>query len=691
MIATCGPVLLALTLSGVGAYAPEDASREERFANPPASARLLPIRHYRPDDAARAEAEIDELIACGYGGMVVNAPLGKRYMSATNGWDTFRHVVRSCCARGLSLWLYDEDGYPSGSARDLVLKNHPEWTASGMLVALKDGRGGETVRLTPPPGQHRRTFVCPLVGKKLDLSRLRSLPVDGIGTNGVTVTFPSGSDDLWRAMVVSVGSVYEGSHASCNISRRCQYPNLLMREPTAEFVRVTHEKYERELGDDLAAFTSTFTDEPSLMTFWFKPMDYVPLPWSEELAGGYAVKTGRNLLDDAPDLVSAAVGGGSYGKRHVFWTMVADRVSDNYFGQIRAWCRRTGVGSGGHLLWEEAICAHVGLYGDFFRCLRTLDNPGMDCLTSIPKSVPWRTARLAGSAGALNGARRVMCEVSDHCQRYREQGNLKPIRYVTEDEVKGTIASLAWGGINTFTSYYVFDRLDADAQRRINLMTGRLVTLMSEGTDASDVAVLYPSDALKATYEPSCHFGGGERNAGFAERFSQVTELLYESGRPFLVVDAETLAKAKVEGPELVCGPLQWRTVVLPTAYFLGRPVLDRLDEFKRAGGRVLKFKKPDEIAAALNALDPLPFRIVPGGGETPKLLWSHRRTAHEDIWLVVSRSKSAWKGKLERTEVRGAIRRYDLYCGACDSIEDKTIELELPPWGATVLVENTR
>ena len=681
--------LLVLPCLSAFAYAPESASREERFANPPASARLLPIRHHRPDDRARADAEIAELVDRGYGGMVVNAPTGKRYMVATNGWGTFRHVVRSCREKGLSLWLYDEDGYPSGSARDLVLRDHPEWAASGILVAMKDGSGGANVKVPPPPGSHRRTFICPLAGDCPDLSRLRSLPVVAHGTNDVEIAFPPGADTRWRAMVVSVGPVYEGSHASCNISRRCKYPNLLMREPTAEFIRVTHGTYARELGEDLGAFTSTFTDEPSLMTYWFKPMEYVPLPWSEELAADYAAKTGRELLDDVPDLLFALAGGDSSGKRHLFWKMVADRVAGNYFGQIREWCRRSGIGSGGHLLFEEGIPGHVGLYGDFFRCLRTLDNPGMDCLTSIPKSVPWRTARLAGSAGALNGAKRVMCEASDHSQRYREPGDAKPIRYVTEDEVKGTIARLVWGGVNTLTSYYVFDQLDADAQRRINLAAGRLITLMSEGHDASDIAVLYPSDALMATYEPSRQFGGGARNAAISEKFCKATELLYKAGRPFLIVDAASLAETKVEGGELVRGDLRWRTVVLPTKRFLDSSVLDRLAEFERAGGRVLVSDQVEAALATSNAFGPLPFRIVSGDASAAKFLWAHRRTATEDIWLVVSRSASAWKGTVgcSGDAVRGEIRLYDPSRGACETVDRNRIELDLPPWGAAVLV----
>lgn len=688
------PVLTGFSccLAAAVAFAPETASREARFAAPPASTRLLPIRHRRPDDRARADAEIDDLVRCGYGGMVVNAPPGKDYLVGTNGWETFRRVVRTCREKGLSLWLYDEDGYPSGTARDLILRDHPEWTASGILVAMKDGRPGETVRMKPPPGELRRTFICPLQGDRAELSRIQAVP------SGDTVTFPQGTDCGWRALVVSVGPVYEGSHASCNISRRCKYPNLLMREPTAEFIRVTHERYARDFGNGISAFTATFTDEPSLMTFWFKPMDFIPLPWSEELAAGYAAKTGRDLLDDVPYLVCSDADGRSYARRHDFWSLVAERVAGNYFGQIRDWCHGAGLASGGHLLWEEAVSAHVGLYGDFFRCLRALDCPGVDCLTSIPKDVPWRTARFAGSAGALNGARHVMCEVSDHCQRYREPGNAKPVRHVTEAEVNGTIARLVWGGVNVFTSYYVFDSLDEDAQRRINLTSGRLATLMSEGVDAADVAVLYPADALMSAYEPSRHFGGGAENAQIAKTFCEATESLYRSGRPFLIVDADSLAKAEVAGKELAYGPLRWKTVVLPRAIALDDRTLERIRQFQKAGGRVaaigeahkgfgdVRLLRMPELLEILDAEEPLPIRGVSDDPAKSMLLWGHRRTEGGDLWLAVNRDPDLWKGAFELSSGSGRLRLYDPRTGEIRESSNGRIEAELPPWAAVVI-----
>ncbi|MEK6661218.1 MAG: hypothetical protein AABY63_04975, partial [candidate division NC10 bacterium] len=54
-------------------------------------------------------------------------------------------------------------------------------------------------------------------------------------------------------------------------------------------------------------------------------------------------------------------------------TMEEEELSENFFGQIQERCRRFNIPSGGHLLMEEGLVAHVPLYGDFFRCIRRLD------------------------------------------------------------------------------------------------------------------------------------------------------------------------------------------------------------------------------------------------------------------------------------------------------------------------------
>jgi hypothetical protein len=73
------------------------------------------------------------------------------------------------------LWLYDKKGYPSGTAGGLVLKEHAEWQARGLLVVDTETDGG-AVNLQAPPGRLFRAAAFPVESGGIDLNQVKDLP-----------------------------------------------------------------------------------------------------------------------------------------------------------------------------------------------------------------------------------------------------------------------------------------------------------------------------------------------------------------------------------------------------------------------------------------------------------------------------------------------------------------------------------
>ncbi|MGN0847797.1 MAG: hypothetical protein ACI4RA_10500 [Kiritimatiellia bacterium] len=203
----------ALAASGIETvYTPEGASREARFANPPASARILPIHHNRPNDLARADAEVAALRADGFGGFAGNVSFSDDYLESPADWKTFRHVVERAHAQGMSVWLYDEKGYPSCTAGGKTMEGHPEWQARAYLVATTNVPAGSAALPPAPPGRPVATLRRPA---------------------------PDGKTET--VFVVTDDYILEGTHVSVSVSSfKYAYPNLLMAEPTARFIELTH-------------------------------------------------------------------------------------------------------------------------------------------------------------------------------------------------------------------------------------------------------------------------------------------------------------------------------------------------------------------------------------------------------------------------------------------------------------------
>jgi len=560
------------------------AGWEERFAQPPADARILKIIHNWPDQADAQDQSIRRLRIQGFGGVVCNVSFDQ-YLESDAKWLAFARAVNEAKKAGLAMWLYDERGYPSGNAGGITLRDHPQWEARGLLVADTESQGGP-VTLELPPGKLLLAGALEVRDGHIDMSRNVNLAAHG-HDGRLSWQAPAGR---WRVMAVTESRLYEGTHAEGNLHAKIPYINLLMPEPTARFVDVTYGAYAKHLGDDLGRyFMGTFTDEPSLMSLFLRPMPYRCLPWASNLPTEFQIRRGYAL--DAAILPALVADADPTGKkiRYDFWLTVGELVSENYFGQIQTRCRQYRVPSGGHLLAEEGIVGHVPLYGDFFRCIRRLDAPSMDCLTSVPSEVPWFVARLLSSAAELEGRSLVMSETSDHSQRYRPAGDQRPKRVVTEAEIRGTCNRQMVAGVNCITSYYSFTDLSDEQLCRLNDWVGRCCTALRGGHQVADIAVLYPTESLWTRFIPSRHWTHEAAAAARIEGlYRAAAEGLFTAQRDFTFIDSRAIEKATVGSSSLVHGPLRWRVVVLPGVDTLPLPAWEKIARFVRQGGALI-------------------------------------------------------------------------------------------------------
>lgn len=725
-------LLLLGTVAHACLGAPEQSGsdlQEHVFAtddsgNPPARFRILKIVHGLPEQPEEQDKLLGKLKVQGFGGIVTNVSF-KDYLQSEVRWQSFVRGIHEAKKAGMALWLYDERGYPSGNAGGLTMRDHPEWEARGLLIADQVvGRGPVTLEV--PPGQVKRAAAFPIRDGLIDLDK--GVDLSGQGQNGkLTWDAPDGK---WHVMLFTEDRIYEGTHAAVSLADKLPYINLLQPEPTARFLEVTHDAYARRLGNDLGQwFIATFTDEPSLMSVFLRPQPYRVLPWAPNLAEQFQKRRGYALEPLLPALVADAGPRGAR-TRYDFWLTVGELVSENFFGQIRDWCRQHHVPSGGHLLAEESLLAHVGFYGDFFRCVRCLDAPSIDCLTSIPKEVPWYIARLISSAGELEGRPDTMCETSDHSQRYRPQGDTRPIRIVTEDEIRGTCNRLIVNGITTITSYYSFKDLSNEQLRRLNLWIGHCCAMLYGGHQVTDVALVYPIESLWSKYAPSRHSHQNVPAEGHqvAKLYRQTADQLFTGARDFTFIDSRTLAEAQAADGVLRYRDLQWRVVVLPGVDTLPMAAWENLARFWRTGGMVVavgslpanspsEFPSPavqglakelfgdgTDARSTVNAAGGVAVYLpVQAAGQLPSVLdavldpqvrisgtgspirTTHRQIAGREVFFLINDSADAWEGDVSLA-AEGPGKQYDPATGAITPVASSNdIRLKLAPYGGVL------
>lgn len=698
------------------------------FLEPPMAYRPGTMRHNRFEGYRE---KLPALMEDGFGGYVANVGPGDVnhrekgiYLELREDLDSMAEMAEFSRQRGYSVWIYDEDGYPSLSAADIVLKEHPELEQTAWLFAFADVGPDEEARLEVPPGRFCLALAAELddrgalTGTFADISdavrnerplckpfeRMDMRPYDAAGrpelglaksrdeirTGPLVWKVPQGPRR--RVYVVTEDYIFEATHPGTKgsrDSRKYRYPNPLSREAVDRFIDVTHARYEKSIGSPIGKWiTGFFTDEPGMMANWETKMPYYCLPSHPELRERYRRRTGgRDLVRDIPYLMHASAETAvSQRLREAFWGEAGEQLVSNFFGRVTSWCDARATLSGGHLMGEEDFAYHVSNYGDFFKCLKAFSCPSVDILYTCPESVPYLSALYAGSARELCGRVKTLAEVSS--TEVRRQ----PSYVCTEDEMQGMYNRLLWAGINTFASYHRWHLYAPEARRRINLRTARTAALLLKGGHSTaEIALFYPARDAMRLYVPQSKVGyeAGSPLARLQDAFSGTARALYESGRSFLIVDEETIEKAYCADDALVFGDLRFKAVVMPGVQTLSPLAKARLMEFKQDGGIVLRQTGEAIVTELDKRLDrQIRFQSATGEG-AGSLRIATRRDDGRDVYFVANDADERWQGRIG---IRGNPRNVRVWDPEDGSVkrakvdESGLFELSLPAYRGILL-----
>lgn len=535
-------------------------------------------------DARRLCEQLDDIAAHGFGG-VVFLPMGENFRlnDFLAGIDPpylsegFFEVVRACvehCDRiGLRFWLYDEGGWPSGSAQGDVVAGHPEFRAR-VLTCRREG--AEDV--SRPESSEKLVARC------------------AIGPDGqVALLGPGEASQDARHVLVFEEKVLDTI-----------YPDLLNPAAVRRFIELTHERYARVVGDHFGAtIPGIFTDECRVLG----TLGADAAPWSPALAQALEqTRPDWRLL--LPFLFGAdalgfdpweVFGEAAVARARCAW---ADAVSQQfkaaYFEQINRWCEEHGLIHIGHVGGEDNLPDHVnGGFWQWFRTAGALHAPGVDII--------WRQA----FPGQPNFSFPALAASALHVRPDGPAPTDNPLGKLAVSEsyaVYGygaTFSQYAWAanfqvvrGVNRIWPVgYHYETADGRAYGTMshlgpgnplwrhwpafNLYLSRLAALMSLTGHACTVAVYYPVEAEWA------YHGRPEADRAW-HSWRSVCEALQEEQVPFDIVDADAVAAAAVGEGCLETPGQSYSTVIVPECHVIPGVVMAKLAALHEAGGRVV-------------------------------------------------------------------------------------------------------
>jgi hypothetical protein len=498
--------------------------------------------------------------------------------------DRIRLGVEEANRLGLAAWIYDEMNWPSGTADKRVLKARPD-LAQRYLECV-------SFTITGP------WFMC-LTGEDsryLDFQRSTPVAAFAIGSDGRVVDL---TPNLSFSKVVP-WEVPPGTWRLCYlVEKRAEYYiDALDPEATAEFLRLGYAPYLQALGNgdgggDGRSLVGFYSDEPA-MHYFLTAGDNPIVPWTRNMFRRFAERNGYDLRSRLIDLFFD-VRPDAARTRHDFYSTTTELYSRAYYRQIRDWCRERGVLFTAHLLYEEWLRAMVRVEGNLFRHYEQMDVTAVDHLYPVigTREQPDQhvAMKVASSAAHHNRSPRLICESFGGIFM---DATMQRMKWIADWEYV-----LGVNLLNPHGFHYTFE----GARKRdwppsmfyqypwwpwygeFSAYISRTSELLSGGRHVAKVAVLWPINAMFATYVPQTRTDQGQ---AVEHGLNVLTDTLLRLHHDFDYLDEEVLAAAELDSGRVGVADEDYELVVVPPMAHVRAATVEALERFAAGGGKVL-------------------------------------------------------------------------------------------------------
>ena len=478
-------------------------------------------------------------------------------------FELIDYATRKCVENGIMPWLYDEGGWPSGSACGRTVIEYPEAKTTLLKKRSVTLKAGESLAKSE---RHIALFD----GK-------RRLPEDYVAEGEITLTeYFGGPDEITP-----------------------HFLDYTDRKMTEVFLGNTYEPYKRLFGDLFGhTIPLMFTDEPGLKR-GILPKRLFEL-FSEEY--GYDLRDYIYVIDG---LGESAEGEDEIRARIDYLRLVGELFYRNTFEPISRWCEENGIAYSGHLMADNypEAGARQGYYS-IMRAMRAFTIPGVDVIWEQIRypyggRLPYdeeETAkmpfypRIAPSAARQRGRNLALTE---SIGIYGDGITPDEIRFVTNYQIVR--------GINIISYYHLpisNTRYSALATRpnfrpekpgfynlsHINEYIARITYLARLGYAEGDTALYHPTDDYCGNKALSDAAIASYRDAGIE---------LEKKNIAFDIIDDFGIMEATDTGDGLKLGDAIYRHIVLPECKYIPDEVRKKIAPYLGEGEPTYCFKSP--------------------------------------------------------------------------------------------------
>ncbi len=488
-----------------------------------------------------------------------------------------KFIESEAAKRGLKVWLYDEDPYPSGAAGGRIFFERPEFIAYRMrlvkyisengeldielgqckvlcayAILRKNGKVTDKIDITDSVGVIRDKFFmskwdspyyCDMMGK---------------------IKFPHVRAETFYPKMAIKSKIPAGYTVYAVVAEQYHadekygfLPDELNEKCTEEFIRLTHEKYKKYLGSEFGKnVLGVFTDEPA-------PGAY--LPYTGRLFELFKKKHGYSLQEKLYNLFED-VDENSGDIRLDYFTFINSLLRKNFYKKLHTWCKKNKLMLTGHIVCEEDLVSQASVGENVYHSLKYFDIPGFDITgNNIGDNDHYALCiggKVVSSAAHQSGKKIVMSELMSNSPFNYNLEGMNRISYFMY--ALGINFLVPHGFHFSYDGYRKFDAgsslsyqfRDFDKFPKFSKMAEKYGKLLSRGEHVCDTCIVLPMREL---------YRNVSVNIAYAkELFATVVAAAKYLGNNHIeydFIDEETLASCRKEGQYIVVGREKYKNV----------------------------------------------------------------------------------------------------------------------------------
>ena len=480
------------------------------------------------DDEIRRQ--IFEMSERGIGGFFIHSRAGLTIPYMGEEWFcAVQTAVEAAEQYGMDVWLYDEDGWPSGFAGGKV-------PAQGDIFRMKHLMFSQEAEKIP--------------------------------------------EDKIIAAYRKEGNAYVQDESARDLIAYYvadrHYVDLLDERTTEKFIESTHDRYKERFSSYFGrVIKGIFTDEPQL---------YRTEAWSFCLCDEFEKEYGESLL---PQLWKLYKESGKSELRYKLGALRSKLFTNSYVRKIAQWCTENGLMLTGHLADEDGLCMSSKATGGTIVNYREMQMPGIDFLGRRLAS----PVLLKQVQSAKNQFEKplVLSESFGCCGWNTPFSDYAWIwGYQAAFGINQACMHLGAYSIigcrkRDYPAFFSYQEPWWDELGILNRWMYNVNSYLSEFRSEQDVLVISPLQNMYA-YESY-----SEESRYISNQFRILVEALIECQVGFDIGD-ETIFQnsGRTDGAVIRAGSRVYKTVIVPDAESLKKSTWTLLEAFAKGGGKVI-------------------------------------------------------------------------------------------------------